>query len=190
MPIRQTLRDQLVQAWHQTIEQPYREQLINSERGLQVHFCAALLNIFSKYERPRRIFVEPRISSKLLDKGYIPDVLICNQRSIIGIVELKYKPKGRAKYVKDLRTLERLTDQEAEITIANDRFRGKKLNVRSYKMASNSIVCWAAVYSGKIIQAEAKLDPQLKNRVLFLHALTKAGTDPNVLPELPVASEP
>ena len=40
---RSLLRKQLAAAWTETLSPAYANRLVNSERGLQVHFCAALL---------------------------------------------------------------------------------------------------------------------------------------------------
>jgi hypothetical protein len=95
---RRLLRAHLAAAWRQTIEQPYREQLINSERGLQVFFCSALMEAFKEDGVRRRLFVEPRLSVGARETRRYPDIVICNQRSVIGVVELKYLPKGRPRY--------------------------------------------------------------------------------------------
>lgn len=78
---RSLLREQLIEAWWTTIEHQYRGQLINSERGLQVYFCAALLGAFERKGLKRRLFVEPRLAADA-ERRY-PDVVICNTRSII-----------------------------------------------------------------------------------------------------------
>ena len=99
---RRLLRSHLTAAWRQTIEDSYQGQLINSERGLKVFFCAALTEAFKEDQVRRRIFVEPCLSRGAGESKRYPDIVICNQRSVIGIVELKYRPKGRAPYQKDL----------------------------------------------------------------------------------------
>jgi hypothetical protein len=46
MGYRSFLRGNLLAAWRRTIRHHYQRQQINSEHGLQVFFCAALLSEF------------------------------------------------------------------------------------------------------------------------------------------------
>ncbi len=103
---RSLLRRHLYAAWERTIRDHYQRQQINSERGLQVFFCAALLSEFHAAKVQRRIFVEPGLKTARGFGGPKPDVLICNRNKIIGVVELKYLPRAKAKVAKDLQTLE------------------------------------------------------------------------------------
>ncbi len=96
MANRSMLKAQLRSAWQHTIERHYQRQQINSERGLQAFLCAALLDKFEQggVAQNRRIFIEPTLvvgHSNIVRK---PDIVICNSRSIVGVVELKYKPTG------------------------------------------------------------------------------------------------
>ena len=89
MSEKSTLRAQLKRAWRDTIDQ-YQAQLINSEHGLQVHFCAALLSQFeaSNMKTRRRVFVEPSLRLSV-DSVRYPDVVICDTKNVVGIIELK-----------------------------------------------------------------------------------------------------
>ena len=105
---RNLLRTQLAKAWQKTIKSQYQKQLINSERGLQkIYFCSALLDIFRNNpltKNKRRIFVEPRLS--IGNDIRYPDLVICNNNRIIGVVELKYLPRAKKpSYDKDRGTL-------------------------------------------------------------------------------------
>lgn len=101
MPNRGLLRRQMRQAWADTIRTAYMDQVISSERALQVHFAARLMDLFWEDGVKRRVFVEPKMQ---LDTGarVHPDLLICNARAIIGVVELKYQPKMPPRYKKGL----------------------------------------------------------------------------------------
>lgn len=46
MARRRLLRDHLTTAWNLTIRQQHEEQFIDSEHGLQMYFCSALLLVF------------------------------------------------------------------------------------------------------------------------------------------------
>jgi hypothetical protein len=91
---RSLLRDNLREAWIKTIERHYNSQLINSEHALQVYFCMELLKLFEADNLQRRVFIEPNIQTSC-GKTRFPDVVICNGQKVIGIVELKYTPRGR-----------------------------------------------------------------------------------------------
>ncbi len=173
MATRYKLRSQLKQAWKNTIFDRYNQQLINSEHGLQAYFCAELLNQLK--DSKRRIFIEPLLSFS--DKRRHPDIVICNSQSIIAIIELKYLPRGRPSYKKDLETLEIAVKNKKELTISNDRFRGKRSDDKKYTLAPDAVLCWAAVYTGKTLEIKA---PKLGAHFLQLDALTMIGEDAEV----------
>ena len=185
MPPRNLLRTQLLKAWRTTIDVQYKKQLINSERGLQVYFCSALLDIFRKNqltENKRRIFVEPRLSVKSEKRRLYPDIVICNTntKQIIGVIELKYLPKVRPNFEKnikkDIKTLEWIADHQDKIYISNDRFLGPPECINAYSLVEDAVLCWGGVYRGQGQEQEqfdlrnytAKLD----TRFLGLHAVT------------------
>jgi hypothetical protein len=58
-----------------------------------VFLCAALLSTFEIAGLSRRLFVEPRLTTANGSTGPLPDVVICDSRNIIGVVELKYLPR-------------------------------------------------------------------------------------------------
>ena len=97
MPNRGLLRRQMRQAWADTIRSAYMDQVISSERALQVHLTARLMDIFWEDGVKRRVFIEPMMRLQTGRRVH-PDLLICNRSSIIGVVELKYQPKMRPKY--------------------------------------------------------------------------------------------
>ncbi|QEG24765.1 hypothetical protein MFFC18_46880 [Mariniblastus fucicola] len=88
MPIRAPFRKQLITAWKRTIEKHYKNCLINSERSVRASLWAHLVE-----ELPdnRCTFIEPRIRA---DDGnsiprIYPDLVVCNSKSVIAVVELK-----------------------------------------------------------------------------------------------------
>lgn len=132
----------------------------------------ALLNRFRNNRRAGRIFVEPSVqvlNSSIYKK---PDLLICNQRQIIGMVELKYAPRGRATYAKDLETLAHLSEHRLKFEISNQRYLGPKKLGKPFTLASNAVLCWAGVYSGAKISNEAFSRAESRQDFLALHALT------------------
>ncbi len=185
MTTRNPLRGQLEKAWRSTINKNYREQLINSEHGLQIYFCAALLKEFKKTRL--RLFIAPRLSfpgHNSTIKRY-PDIVICNSKSIIGIVEIKYGPRVKLAdkgHKKDLDTLRMALEHADTLTISNDRFRGVTKDNRKYPLAKDAVLCWAGVYAGEEINLRKVIDNgAFRERFLQLSALTVDGEHPNVV---------
>jgi hypothetical protein len=172
MLTRQVLRGDLEFAWRRTIEEVYDRGRVDSEASLQVHFSRYLLQRFEDERRDRRIFVEPNIISIPQSLHKKPDLLICNQRSIIGIVELKYKPRARAIYTKDLETLDLLSKHRLNFVVSNERYLGPSSTERKYKIMSNAVLCWAAIYSGERIKSARFEEAESREEFLGLHALT------------------
>ena len=181
MSRRLLLRRQLYLAWKEAIERNYQAQRINSERGLQVFFCAALLSSFDRAGVRRRLFVEPRLLSGSDGAGPQPDVLICNSRNVIGVVELKYLPRAAPKIDKDLQTLAWVASHSGDIRIRNDRYLGANQPEREYSLSGDAVLCWAGVHRG--------LDGALSRRVaenvypyfMELHAVTAENEDPKIV---------
>ena len=178
------LRDQLSKAWKATIHDQYNKHLINSERGLQVYFCSALLKIFKEDELTdgmRRIFVEPRLSVGPEDYRY-PDIVICNTRRIIGVVELKYLPRGSADYDKDIDTLNWLVENSEKLKISNDRFLGISQGAKKYSLAEDAVLCWGGVYQCMESSDFNARISVLGRRFLGLHAVTAKDKEPIISP--------
>lgn len=191
MPPRKSLRTQLTRAWRETIVNQYQKQLINSERGLQVYFCSALLEIFRSDDlienkrRKRRIFVEPRLSIEKERGIRYPDIVICNNNRIIGVVELKYLPRGLLNFEKhvkkDIKTLEWIAEHQENIIISNDRFLGPSDGIRPYSLAEGAVLCWGGVYRGNK-EKDISEHTNLNNRFLGLHAVTSKQLAPIIFP--------
>lgn len=169
MAQRTLLKEQLREAWTQTVLGPYSDMLINSERGLQVHFCTALLEIFKRDEVERRLFVEPSVVVANGEKRY-PDLVICNSQRAIGMVELKYTPRGLPDYEKDFETLAGVTASANQLTISNERFRGA-VQPRTFAIAPDAVLCWAAIHSDKPFTIDRTLMKPLGNQYLELRAI-------------------
>ncbi len=166
-------------AWTETIRSAYLDQVISSERGLQVHFTARLMDLFWQDGVKRRVFVEPKMQ---LDTGarVHPDLLICNARAIIGVVELKYQPKMRPQYEKDFATFESLAVHGTGIEIFNNRYRGPDGGGGRFAMSADPMYVWAGVYRGPardIPGFETRID---RNQLLVLHAATNADDSPTI----------
>lgn len=164
----------------------YPKQLINSERGLQVHFCHRLLEAFGTHKR--QLFVEP--SFRCIDNTVrIPDIVVCNSQRIIGVIELKYMPRAPADFEKDLKTLQWFSSAESGVKLTNERYRGpNESQMKVYELASDAVLCWAGVYAGprSDIESHAK---GLGARFLCLHAITASSLQPELFPPAPAESE-
>ena len=168
---RHLLRGNLEAAWIRTIEAYYNSQLINSEHALQVYLCMELLKQFEAANLQRRIFIEPNMQTSC-GKNRFPDVVICNSRKIIGVVELKYTPRGRPSIEKDLETLSFITNESFEIK--NERYHGPGKNqLKNYTVADDAIMCWAGIYTeGLIDLSSIAKEQKFENRFLQMHGLT------------------
>lgn len=181
MARRTVLRAQLARAWRNTITGAYTSHLINSERGLQVHFCVALLEEFRRSRLPRRLFIEPTILFRDSVRRS-PDLLICNTTQIIGVVEFKYTPRAIPSFRKDLDTLTCVHGATGVVTIANERFRGEG-KPRRYTVAADAVFCWAGVYSRiDPLRLPSRTVNRLGLSFLRLDALTRADAPPVVKP--------
>ena len=49
----------------------------------------------------RRMFIEPKLLVTVGRLGFTSDILVCNTRSIIGVIEIKYQPNSRPNFLKD-----------------------------------------------------------------------------------------
>lgn len=176
---RSLLRENLREAWIKTIERHYNSQLINSEHALQVYFCMELLKQFEAGNLQRRIFIEPNMQTSCSQTRF-PDVVICNSQKIIGIVELKYTPRGRPNTAKDLETLSLTTSESFEIK--NERYHGPENKLlKNFSMANDAIMCWAAIYTGERIDLTASAkERKFGDRFLQLHGLTNSEAHPEI----------
>ena len=89
----------LKKIWIPEIEDLYRSGLICTERTLQAEIYRRLKE-YDKYN----IWVEPTLSfipHTNLDYKK-PDLIITQEREIVGIIELKYKPYGATFYREDI----------------------------------------------------------------------------------------
>lgn len=172
---RSLLRRQISQAWQKAIEINYSGQRINSERSLQAAVWSELNEMFM--DTARRLFIEPTIvtntsgSDGTTSKNKrTPDIVICNSREIIAVLELKYQPRAKPTYKKDLETLALISKARDEVAISNNRFRGIKSDARTYKLSSSVLYVWAGIHS----DAHVLICPpeEISSSFLELHAIT------------------
>lgn len=172
MPPRSLLRKHLAEAWKKTIDEQYSNQLINSERGLQVYFCKHLLDQFKDSNASRRLFIEPRLTIPDSKESKYPDIVICHTRRIIGVVEIKYLPRTQPFFEKDLRTLDWILHHEKHLVISNNRYRGEHSSSKEYSLAKDAVLCWAGVYTGTKAVIALTENNRINQRLFALHAIT------------------
>lgn len=171
---REMLRKNICKAWSETLDEAYRLRLVNSERGLQVHFCMNLLKAFGDDKVKRYLFIEPKVDFDEENLFRYPDLVICNQKHVIGVVELKYTPRARPSISKDIDTLKRLSSAR-NVKLSNDRYRGPSKG-KSYGIAKDAVFCWAGVYSAPMLE-NSDLE-SFPGNFLRLDALTSRSSEP------------
>lgn len=182
MKQRSLIKSEILQAWSDSVWSDYCNQRINSERSLQASFWGHLNDQLSKN---RRLFIEPGMSihTKASVKKLIPDIVVCNSKEVIAVIELKYLPRAQPRYKKDINTLSLIAQNKKGISISNERFRGKEKDSNCYTLASNVLFVWAGIH------AEERDEPEmlystghaaLDDCFLELHAVTRKDRQPEV----------
>lgn len=135
----QTTKKALNTAWAACVER-YNQQEINSERSMQAALWLALNNSLAD---GHKIFIEPAIR---LPEGRTirPDLVICNPRHVVGVVEIKYLPRGRAAAAEDI---QKLCDIAAasDVKVTHDRYKGPKTKTLPLAVHANTVYAWAAI---------------------------------------------
>lgn len=176
---RNLLRRQLKQAWRDTMVGPYLDQAINSERALQVHLAAQLMKAFEDEGLNRQLFIEPRVIVHGGEGRLHPDILVCNSREVIGIVELKYQPMRSPSWEKDFRSLESVGWSAAEIEVDNPRYKGPNRGERAFAIARSPLFVWAGVYAAPFRPIPPRETANtVADNLLVLHAVTHADRAP------------
>lgn len=181
MSNRGVLRRQLRDAWADTMREAYVDQVINSERALQAQLAARLFAAFEHAELNRRIFVEPKL---LVDGGrrrLHPDLLVCNTRNVFGVIELKYQPNVKPRFLKDMQALETVAWDSDTIEIVNTRYRGPEKGRNTYGVAADALFVWAGVYREPWVPIPPDRTPEIMHRrLMVLHAVTRRDQPPEV----------
>ena len=187
MKERGLLKSQIIKAWRQCIAEDYRIQRINSERSLQASFWSRLNSLLSKN---RRMFIEPCVVIRT-NRGttrVFPDLVICNTKEVIGVIELKYQPRAKPNYAKDISTLSRIAKHRRTISISNQRFRGQPIDETTYILSKHILFVWAGVHASinSINKDSAPLYSagynELKGCFIELHAETSINSLPKIYP--------
>lgn len=175
MNVRSALRRHVQWAWRASIEADYCRQRINSERSLQASLWSNLNRILPAN---RRMFIEPLLSARGARR--FPDIVVCNSRFVIAVIELKYQPRARPTWHKDLKTFEWVAQHKANITVSNHRFRGSKADSRTYSMARQVLYVWAGMHRDSSAYLTHVLKPAYRKAFMELHAITSASGQPRL----------
>ncbi len=173
MSTRALLRRNIIEAWQRTIDIDYARQRINSERSLQASMWANLSSILPD---TRRLFIEPcmSVAGHARQLRY-PDIVVCNTREVIGIIELKYQPRARPDWTKDLATFQWTFDHRAVVTVSNHRFRGIETDSHVYPLSRRILYVWAGVHREFDALPSPQVPAERREAFLALHAATTAG---------------
>jgi hypothetical protein len=131
----------------------YREGLINSEAGLSAAMWNELRAQFIENELDTfKVVVQPRLEfaegGNLDPSVRYPDLVVCNRDQAIGVIELKFAPRGRPSSLKDLRTFEKLaTIAPNSLEVRRDRWHGMN-PLKAFSLADDAIFVWGAI--GKV----------------------------------------
>ena len=182
MKHRNLIKSQIIKAWEKSINTDYCSQRINSERSLQAAFWSHLNPLLSKN---RRLFIEPRmtIQTPKGKKKIYPDIVVCNTKQVISVIELKYLPRTNPSYERDIKKLALIAKNRKQISIANVRFRGTEKDSRQYTLSSSILFVWAGIHkqlkqTNKILYSKGY--KSLEKCYLQLHAETELISNPKI----------
>ena len=169
-------------AWEKCVNEQYVRQTVNSEAALQTWFCTYLHEQINSMRLPWRLFVEPRVVLDGEPGPVFPDVLVCNEQRAIGAIELKYLPRGEAKFVKDMQSLSRLAAKSGKggVSVSNERYRGPNRREKRYELAADALLVWAAI-SAKEIESSRIRESFDSAHLLLLQSLTHDHAAPTLL---------
>ena len=180
--MRRPLQKIIYDSWKQCIEKDYTNQRINSERSLQASFWSYLNK---NLPENRRLFIESPMTVKTrnINKKVIPDIIICNTKEVIAVIELKYLPRAQPKHDKDLKSLAFISNNRHKITVSNKRFRGDAKARTEYSLSNNMLFVWASVHAKEKLKTDklySSKHKSLNDCCIELHAETEDSLKPNV----------
>ena len=98
------------------------------------------------------------------------------------MVELKYLPRARPRYSKDLASLASISAGRGSVTIANDRFRGAEKDSKAYALSDRVLFVWAGIHKGPVPdESFGSSYASLEGCYLELHAVTHPESLPEIL---------
>ena len=122
-----------------------------------------------------------KIKTKDGFKKRFPDIVICNTREVISIIELKYLPRAEPKFKKDIESLALISRKRRQISISNNRFRGQIADNKEYKLSENILFVWAGVHSEPKTELNSLYSHGYKSLAdcfIQLHAETREDNEP------------
>ena len=153
---RYPLQNQLWNAFTRTIREDYEEQLINSENGMLAAFDRHLR---LEIPKARRIFIEPRVfDGKDPTRRWFPDMVVCNSREVIAVLEMKYTPRGLPKYERDIEKLKSIAKLRKRLHVANTRYLGVPVDDREYTFSAKTLFLWVGVQRRQRLVEHLPLD--------------------------------
>lgn len=124
----------------------------------------------------RRMFIEPALTIRgATAQVRYPDLVICNSRAVIGIVELKYLPRAQPAWQKDIETFRWIIRHKSELAVSNVRFRGEDVDARRYPVSEDVLYVWAGIHAPCHIDLRESAGPEFASCFLALHAETRHG---------------
>lgn len=181
MKQRSLIKSQIAHAWEECITKDYCNQRINSERSLQASLWSHINDLLPK---TRRLFIEPCMTIKTRNglKRLYPDIVICSTKAVISVIELKYLPRVQPKFRKDLESLSLIAKNRNQISIANERFRGKDKDSVKYPLSKDILFVWAGVHAEEEEETLYSVGYEsLDGCYLQLHAATKSNLKPEII---------
>jgi hypothetical protein len=137
---RKLIEYNIKKAWEQCIKKDYTNKRINSERSLQASFWSYLNKLLPD---DQRLFIEPRVA--VGSKKLYPDVVVCRKKLVTAIIELKYLPRTKPNYSKDIKTLAFISNNRDKTSISNKRYQGE-IKVTEYKLSKRILFVYACVH--------------------------------------------
>jgi hypothetical protein len=114
-------------------------------------------------------------------KKIYPDIVVCNTKQVISVIELKYLPRTNPSYKKDIKKLALIAKNRKQITIANVRFRGTEKDSRQYTLSNSILFVWAGIHKKQTNYfLYSKGHKSLEKCYLQLHAATELITNPKI----------
>jgi hypothetical protein len=128
------------------------------------------------------MFIEPGLVTTISGdrKCRFPDIVICNTKEVIGIIELKYMPRVKPNWKKDIETLLWIREHRDILRIQNARHRGVESDGRMYPLSKDLLLVWAGVHCDQTAQLKQHIQPMTSDSFLELHAITQVGEHPTL----------
>ncbi len=160
----------ITKAWKDCVED-YKLHRINSERSLQASLWSKLVTELSLDKYP--IFIEPGL--KIKGKGKVfPDIVVCDDKSVIGIIELKYQPRALPGWEKDIDTLNWIHQHREKLIYKHRRHEGPE---REFTIGEDVLYVWAGIHLPLGSEIVARLDEEQKQaKFSEFHFETKKRT--------------